>query len=170
MYSIYSIYSIYGMYSTVYWCWEICFETDTVQYCTYSITCTVNGGCSGQSSSDFFKALYLSRISSPSSCSFASAALLAFSLISSCTAIFFNPWQTVENCAVNVGNHGAIQKWLFFVSWMQPLQYCNSSSNFGIWCCTVLGTQKSRSHPTLQYGTTNAKDTQQYINMEQPWR
>ena len=61
-------------------------------------------------------------------------------------------------------------KMIVFVSWMQPLQYCNSSSNFGIWCCTVLGTQKSRSHPTLQYGTTNAKDTQQYINMEQPWR
>ena len=57
-------------------------------------------------------------------------------------------------------------KMIVFVSWMQPLQYCNS----GIWCCTVLGTQKSRSHPTLQYGTTNAKDTQQYINMEQPWR
>jgi hypothetical protein len=112
-YNIYSIYSIYGMYSTVYWCWEICFETDTVQYCTYSITCTVNGGCSNQSSSDFFKALYLFRISSPSSCSFASAALLAFSLISNCTAIFFNSWQTVENCALNVGNYGAIQKWLF---------------------------------------------------------
>lgn len=43
-------------------------------------------------------------------------------------------------------------KMIVFVSWMKPLQYCNSSSNFGIWCCTVLGTQKSRSHPiTVRY-------------------